>query len=666
MVDAQIQRWTLTNDDIYLLKFHEEPPQWLEDMIENIVVDIGLVDDIGDLEDRFNNFEEGYTEHFYDWREGDRHTLAYVETIYTTNSTFNAGLQEIKVAYVSKNEAGAYFDNLIGAWQTGAGGAWFNERVSVVSNVAYSAAKSVSTLTATMTGQQDQLDAIVGDIEIIQDQVDGKVETWADTHPVVNPDGSMIVDAEPYATWLANNTLAEHTGDTYIHYEIDGNGNEQLLGTYRFIKDENDVYKWSIFTDDLASKAYEQALAAGALADGKINSYYQTYPPTSTEDPTLGEGDIWLDSDDGNKMYRYTGTQWIPVRDVDISASVNRLDEATVTIDGKARAKSSLVVDADGVTSGYVAEADNSTWSTFNIYADKFYVSGQQGSGFSTAPFSIDTTVTPTRIKFNGVVDFENVNGSDDVLLKGGAASDVNRYSTTIDGGKITTYSLNANRIAADTIWARGSIKSADYDGPDSGYIGSDDPNGFILNGKAGAGTYNKPNIYGGYIRGGTIAATVIKYNGAKWESSTGWGYGKSSYADVKQGGTDSGEYTSEQVGLVGPSWGEQGGYQPSRILSRYDSVAVVTINASMTVDDGTHWCVLQVYTPSRGWMNMKSRGITHNGGNTSAWYPSIQWLVNFWYMDDDDRYMKMRVHVYSDSGNTTNVDTSIMVQLNN
>jgi len=154
-VTAEIPHWNIVSDDIYLVQYEGTPPQWFNDTVNNIIEDTGLIDEVADLEDRFGNLEEGYTNIVYDYQQGDKNVLAQVETIYTTNGEFNSGINDIKVAYVSKNESGAYFDSLIGAWQTGAGGAWFNERVSVVSNVAYSAAKSASTLSAAINAQSD-------------------------------------------------------------------------------------------------------------------------------------------------------------------------------------------------------------------------------------------------------------------------------------------------------------------------------------------------------------------------------------------------------------------------------------------------------------------------------------------------------------------------------
>ncbi len=499
MVDANIKRWTITSDNIYLMKFGEAPPQWLEDMIDDILIDTGLVDDVADLNAKFANFEEGYTNHFYDWMKGDEHLMATIETLYVTSASYSAGIQELWLTSVSEFESKATVDFTIAAWMSGgAGGAWFNERVSVVSNVAYSAAKSASTLTASLSSQQDQLDAIVGDIDVLEKQVDGKVVTWfvADAVNPNNPEepydtmgpvittpgedyGKVNPNGKPYWCWSPNNTCAgniynddttedtraEHTGDTYVYYEYDVNGVKQILSTWRFGKDpyalEDDPdqgYNWFIFTDDLATSAYEAALRAQVTADGKINSYYQTTPPTILEDPTLGEGDIWIDEDGDaqtgapkNSLYRYSVTLgWQLVRDVDIKASVDRLDEATVTIDGQARAKSSLniqtSVNGRRIASGFVGEADNES-SSFRIYADDFIVAESAGQDADQVPFRI----VDGHIYFNGRVEFENIDDVPDTDLSNYSTFDdlagISSKTTIIDGGNITTGTMNAKLV---------------------------------------------------------------------------------------------------------------------------------------------------------------------------------------------------------------------------
>ena len=69
---------------------------------------------------------------------------------------------------------------------------------------------------------------------------------------------------------------------------------------------------------------------AEAAADGKITSFYQTTAPTAT-----GVGDIWFDTDDGNKMYRWSGASWVVAQDTAITTAINAASDAQATADGK-------------------------------------------------------------------------------------------------------------------------------------------------------------------------------------------------------------------------------------------------------------------------------------------------------------------------------------------
>lgn len=69
---------------------------------------------------------------------------------------------------------------------------------------------------------------------------------------------------------------------------------------------------------------------AEAIADGKIESFYQASMPA-----TGSVGDLWIDTDDGNKMYRHNGTTFVEVQDDGISAAIVAASDAQATADGK-------------------------------------------------------------------------------------------------------------------------------------------------------------------------------------------------------------------------------------------------------------------------------------------------------------------------------------------
>lgn len=69
---------------------------------------------------------------------------------------------------------------------------------------------------------------------------------------------------------------------------------------------------------------------AEALADGKITSFYQSSAPTAE-----GIGDIWIDTDDANKLYRWSGSAWVLSRDTGITTAISAAADAQATADGK-------------------------------------------------------------------------------------------------------------------------------------------------------------------------------------------------------------------------------------------------------------------------------------------------------------------------------------------
>lgn len=69
---------------------------------------------------------------------------------------------------------------------------------------------------------------------------------------------------------------------------------------------------------------------AEAAADGKIVTFFQASAPMAGE-----IGDIWFDTDDSNKMYRWNGSSWQLARDTGITTAISTASDALATADGK-------------------------------------------------------------------------------------------------------------------------------------------------------------------------------------------------------------------------------------------------------------------------------------------------------------------------------------------
>jgi len=79
--------------------------------------------------------------------------------------------------------------------------------------------------------------------------------------------------------------------------------------------------------------AADLALVAAGIdtrVDDKIQTFWQASPPTAE-----GVGDLWIDTDDQNFSYRWSGTGWDPVQDQRIPAAILAASGAQATADGK-------------------------------------------------------------------------------------------------------------------------------------------------------------------------------------------------------------------------------------------------------------------------------------------------------------------------------------------
>jgi hypothetical protein len=91
--------------------------------------------------------------------------------------------------------------------------------------------------------------------------------------------------------------------------------------------------KWTYDPDiayTTAAQALQSAATAQATADGKIYSFFTASAPTAS-----GIGDIWFETDAGNKPWRWDGSQWVDAQDDSIAAALAVATTASGIADGK-------------------------------------------------------------------------------------------------------------------------------------------------------------------------------------------------------------------------------------------------------------------------------------------------------------------------------------------
>lgn len=192
-------------------------------------------------------------------------------------------------------------------------------------------ASSASTLT-TVTADITTLETAVADL----DATKAEASTVSSLSATVSTIQSDLTAAEAdIVTALANAATAQATADGKIQtfYQTSAPTAEGVGDLWFDTDDGNKQYRWSgsawVDAQDTAiGDAISAAAGAQATADGKITSFYQTSAPTAE-----GVGDLWIDTDDNNKLYRWSGSAWVAADDARIATNA-----AAITTESSARA----------------------------------------------------------------------------------------------------------------------------------------------------------------------------------------------------------------------------------------------------------------------------------------------------------------------------------------
>jgi hypothetical protein len=102
-----------------------------------------------------------------------------------------------------------------------------------------------------------------------------------------------------------------YTGNTITAIEIQ-------LGT---ASGDNYSIDWLGVGRNAPGASFSQVEAVRVLSDNKTRVFYQNAAPTSDANYTLKANDLWFDTDDGNKPYRWTGSAWAETTDTRLADS---------------------------------------------------------------------------------------------------------------------------------------------------------------------------------------------------------------------------------------------------------------------------------------------------------------------------------------------------------
>ena len=224
--------------------------------------------------------------------------------------------------------------------------------------------------------------------------------------------------------------------------------------------DDNKMYRWNGSTwvdiqDTAIGTALSDAANAQATADGKIVSFYATSAPTAE-----GVGDLWIDTDDTNKLYRWSGSAWVSVSDTDIAQALSDASTAQTTADGKITtfyAASGSPPTAEGVgdlwyqtDTGILVRWNGSNWTS--SVADDTVIILENGATLTSGGITLSSGGAISSVNKTSYADTDDgVYFGWDATESGyviniGSATKYLKYDAT-DGLQVTTGSTSTKSI---------------------------------------------------------------------------------------------------------------------------------------------------------------------------------------------------------------------------
>ena len=349
-VIAKKKEYSIVGDSLYATINSDEAPQWLNATIDS-VIDYRLNTSLADLRESQNSLltaigeiqlaNNSYNEFIQYTDEAEQRAITKIDQAQVNLGNSIAANTSLIDTRVTADSASSIAGNVIEASiNSGSIGAKISELSTAIVDTNTSFASSIELVEAELedlnigmagnAAASQELYSYVGvipgtgpdgtgllqDIEILQKQNDGVIETVTGTYDVMigvedpnnNTDNDELdTTKEPYATWIAADTAngniterSRHVGDVYIKYTSTTESYKTYDKAYKFIRTvvdttspystDSEGFTWALITDTDAQNAYVIALNAYDLANNKRRVFVGDTLPT----PPYDIGDLWV------------------------------------------------------------------------------------------------------------------------------------------------------------------------------------------------------------------------------------------------------------------------------------------------------------------------------------------------------------------------------------
>jgi hypothetical protein len=275
-----------------------------------------------------------------------------------------------------------------------------------------------------------------------------------------------------------------------------------------------------IYSTDIDAFITVKDPEAQATADGKAKTYVQNDEPTGG---AYNAGDLWIDTNDGNKLYRYSGTAWVSAQDGAISTAQSTANgKNKVYYDTAAPGSTANTAGdiwwqyASGIVIGQYVGAGGTSWTSApignaviaNLDAGKITTGYLDVAGtvkITTSATASGTGGNTARIEISSL-GFYAYNGTT-------ATVSITNTGTALFTGAITGSSFESTNYASGNgirIYASGSLDRIELDAANSNKLAiTANSSGAVIFGPTSLAFISMPN-------GGSVFISTNSYSGAQ------------------------------------------------------------------------------------------------------------------------------------------------------
>ncbi|WP_421304689.1 phage tail tip fiber protein [Aeromonas veronii] len=242
-------------------------------------------------------------------------------------------------------------------------------------------AQKTSVLEAQIEGVDQSLSASIAEVARVSADADAvmteKLNQQQSTMQTADAELSSRINEEATTRADAVESLASQIQQVTANYQ---QGDQQLQGQ---------ITAESVARADAVQALGSQINTVSAVAGSKNKTFFQATAPSSG----MGTGDLWFDTANNNRPYRYSGTAWVATDDPRIAANaaaVQLQSQAIADLQNGAQAMWTAKASAGQITAGIGLVAKSDGTSQVAISASQVFVFNPNSSTPMAPLFAID------------------------------------------------------------------------------------------------------------------------------------------------------------------------------------------------------------------------------------------------------------------------------------